>query len=34
MGVLDSRPIVYYLSSAAFILFLTYQVVDFRRWRK
>jgi len=33
-GVLDSRPVVYYLSMAAFTLFLTYQVVDFRRWRK
>jgi ABC-2 type transport system permease protein len=33
-GLLDSRAFVYYLSVAAFLLFLTYQVVDFRRWRK
>lgn len=33
-GLIDSRPVVYYLSTAAFTLFLTYQLVDFRRWRK
>lgn len=33
-GLLDSRPVVYYLSMAVFILFLTYHVVDFRRWRR
>lgn len=33
-GLLDTRPLAYYLSCAAFTLFLTYQVVDFRRWRK
>ena len=33
-GLIDSRPFVYYLSVTAFLLFLTYQVVDFRRWRK
>ncbi len=33
-GLFDSRPFVYYLSVTAFLLFLTYQVVDFRRWRK
>lgn len=33
-GLLDSRAFVYYLSVTAFLLFLTYQVVDFRRWRK
>ena len=33
-GLLDSRPAVYYLSITAFVLFLTFQVVDFRRWRR
>jgi ABC-2 type transport system permease protein len=33
-GLFDSRPFVYYLSVTVFVLFLTYQVVDFRRWRK
>jgi ABC-2 type transport system permease protein len=32
-GLLDTRPVVYYLSYTALILFATYQVVDFRRWR-
>jgi ABC-2 type transport system permease protein len=33
-GLIDTRVIVYYLSAAAFALFLTYHVVDFRRWRR
>lgn len=33
-GLFDTRPVVYYLSMAIFILFLTYQVVDYRRWRR
>lgn len=33
-GLLDTRPVVYYLTSAAFTLFITYQVVDYRRWRR
>jgi ABC-2 type transport system permease protein len=33
-GLLDTRPVVYFLSSAVFMLFLTYQVVDFRRWKQ
>jgi len=33
-GLIDTRVIVYYITTAAFILFLTYQVVDFRRWRR
>ena len=33
-GLLDTRPAVYFLSVAAFVLFLTYQVVDFRRWKR
>ncbi|MDP4625027.1 MAG: ABC transporter permease [Akkermansiaceae bacterium] len=32
-GLIDSAPVVYYLSLAAFVLFLTYQVIDLRRWR-
>lgn len=33
-GLFDSRPVIYFLSMAAFVLFLTYQVVDYRRWRR
>ena len=33
-GLLDSRTAVYYLSASAFVLFLTWHVIDFRRWRK
>ena len=33
-GLFDTRPVVYFLSVALFTLFLTYQVVDYRRWRK
>jgi ABC-2 type transport system permease protein len=33
-GMLDTRPAVYYLSVTIFILFITYQVVDYRRWRR
>ncbi|MGJ8633096.1 MAG: ABC transporter permease [Luteolibacter sp.] len=32
-GLLDSGAAVYYLSMTAFILFLTHQVIDLRRWR-
>ena len=32
-GLIDSRAIVYYLSATVLTLFLTYQVLDFRRWR-
>lgn len=32
-GLIDSRPFVYFLSTTAFVLFLTYQVVDYRRWK-
>ncbi|MCF7732474.1 MAG: ABC transporter permease [Akkermansiaceae bacterium] len=32
-GLVDSRPFVYFLSVTVFLLFLTYQVVDYRRWR-
>lgn len=32
-GLLDMRPVVFYLSVSVFLLFLTYQAIDFRRWR-
>lgn len=33
-GFLDTRPFVYYGSLAFTVLFLTYQVVDYRRWKR
>ncbi len=33
-GLFDTRPIVFYLSLTSLLLFLTYQVVDYRRWRR
>lgn len=33
-GLIDTRPVVYFLSVSVFVLFLTYQVVDYRRWKK
>ena len=33
-GLLDTRAVAYFLSLAVFTLFLTYQIVDFRRWRR
>ena len=33
-GLIDTRPIVYFLSVPLFVLFLTYQVVDYRRWKR
>lgn len=33
-GLFDTRPVVYFLSLTVFVLFLTYQVVDYRRWRR
>lgn len=33
-GLLDSRPAAYFLGMAVFVLFLTYQVVDYRRWKR
>ncbi|MBK1830443.1 ABC transporter permease subunit [Verrucomicrobiaceae bacterium R5-34] len=32
-GLVDTRPIVYYLSMAVFFLFLTHITLDFRRWK-
>ena len=32
-GLIDTRPLVYYLSSAVLILVITHQVLEYRRWR-
>ncbi|MEM7145722.1 MAG: ABC transporter permease [Verrucomicrobiota bacterium] len=32
-GLVDTRPIVYYLSAAAFILIITHQILEYRKWR-
>jgi len=32
-GVIDTRPMVYYLSLTALFLAFTHQIVEFRRWR-
>ncbi len=32
-GLVDTRPVVYYLSFTAFTLFLTHHIVDYRRWK-
>jgi ABC-2 type transport system permease protein len=32
-GMIDTRPIVYYLSMTTFMLFLTYQIFQARKWR-
>jgi ABC-2 type transport system permease protein len=32
-GLIDSRPIVYYLSFAAILLVLTQRVLDYRKWK-
>jgi ABC-2 type transport system permease protein len=32
-GVIDSRYVVFYVSASAFFLFLTYRVVESRRWK-
>jgi ABC-2 type transport system permease protein len=32
-GVVDTRPLVFYLSSTVFCLFLTLKVVESRRWK-
>lgn len=33
-GLFDTRPVVWYLGIAVMVLALTYQVVDFRRWKR
>ena len=32
-GLIDSRPIVYYLTATVFVLFLTHHAINWRRWR-
>ncbi len=32
-GIFDSRPIVFYLSSTALVLFVTFHVFQYRRWK-
>jgi ABC-2 type transport system permease protein len=32
-GVIDTRQIVFYLTLSGFFLFLTYRVVESRRWK-
>jgi ABC-2 type transport system permease protein len=32
-GLIDTRTIVFYLSTSAFFLFLTFHLLDFRRWK-
>lgn len=32
-GLINSQPIIYFSSVVIFVLFLTYQVVDYRRWK-
>lgn len=32
-GLIDSRPIVYYLTMTGFVLFLTFHLLDYRRWK-
>jgi ABC-2 type transport system permease protein len=33
-GLIDTRPVVYYLSMAVFVLILTHHAIDFRRWKR
>ena len=32
-GLVDTRPVIYYLSTTAFFLLLTFHLLDFRRWK-
>ncbi len=32
-GLVDTRPLVYYISSAVLLLFITHQVLEYRRWK-
>lgn len=32
-GIVDTRPVIFYLSATLFFLFLTYRVVESRRWK-
>ncbi len=33
-GLVDTRPVMLYLSSTIFVLALTRRIVDYRRWRR
>lgn len=33
-GLIDTRPFIYFLSVTVFVLFLTYHIVDYRRWKR
>jgi len=33
-GLIDTRPVIYNISMAAFVLFLAHHVVDYRRWKR
>ena len=33
-GLIDTRPVVYYLSMAVFVLILTHHAIDYRRWKR
>jgi ABC-2 type transport system permease protein len=33
-GFLDTRPVIYYTTLTFLVLFLTYQIVDYRRWKR
>lgn len=33
-GLIDTRPVVFYLSMAVFTIILTIRIVDYRRWRR
>ncbi|MCH1510007.1 MAG: ABC transporter permease [Akkermansiaceae bacterium] len=32
-GLFDTRPFVYYLTASGFFIFLTYHLLDYRRWK-
>jgi ABC-2 type transport system permease protein len=32
-GIIDSRPIAWYLSMTALVLFLNFQIFQFRKWK-
>jgi ABC-2 type transport system permease protein len=33
-GLIDSKVVIYYVSMSSFIVYVTYHVLDFRRWRR
>ena len=32
-GLIDTRTVIFYLSTSVFLLFLTFHLLDFRRWK-